>query len=178
MTAVQCSSKASACRRELSSHNAAQPRGGAHRPLQSRAHESSEGKSTVHSRQSTSQAGTSRSYKAPSCHIEQSHCVGSSSNRSVRGATAANAEASGLGSLLGRQECLARPGRRRGAGGACGGLPGIARSWQGHRQRSLGAALPNPSLKRSTNGRPPGPGLRYAVHFLSPGPGVLPLAPA
>jgi hypothetical protein len=39
-------------------------------------------------------------------------------------------------------------------------------------------ARPNPSLKRSTNGRPPGPGLRYAVHFLSPGPGVLPLAPA
>jgi hypothetical protein len=38
--------------------------------------------------------------------------------------------------------------------------------------------MPNPSLKRSTNGRPPGPGLRYAVHFLSPGPGVLPLAPA
>jgi hypothetical protein len=34
----------------------------------------------------------------------------------------------------------------------------------------------NPSLKRSTNGRPPGPGLRYGVHFLSPGPGVLPLA--
>ena len=37
---------------------------------------------------------------------------------------------------------------------------------------------PNPSLKRSANGRPPGPGLRYAVHFLSPGPGVLPLPPA
>ena len=38
--------------------------------------------------------------------------------------------------------------------------------------------MPNPSLKRSANGRPPGPGLRYAVHFLSPGPGVLPLSPA
>ena len=37
---------------------------------------------------------------------------------------------------------------------------------------------PNPSLKRSANGRPPGPGLRYAVHFLSPGPGVLPSSPA
>ena len=32
---------------------------------------------------------------------------------------------------------------------------------------------PNPSLKRSANGRPPGPGPRYGVHFLSPGPGVL-----
>jgi hypothetical protein len=37
---------------------------------------------------------------------------------------------------------------------------------------------PNPSLKRSTNGRPPGPVWRYAVHFRQPGPGVLPLAPA
>ena len=40
------------------------------------------------------------------------------------------------------------------------------------------AVGPNPSLKRSANGRPPGPGLRYGVHFLSPGPGVLPLASA
>ena len=38
--------------------------------------------------------------------------------------------------------------------------------------------LPNPSLKRSANGRPPGPGLRYAVHFHRPGPGVLPSSPA
>jgi len=28
---------------------------------------------------------------------------------------------------------------------------------------------PNPSLKRSANGRPPGPVWRYAVHFASPG---------
>ena len=37
---------------------------------------------------------------------------------------------------------------------------------------------PNPSLKRSANGRPPGPGRRYGVHFRQPGPGVLPLSPA
>ena len=40
------------------------------------------------------------------------------------------------------------------------------------------ALMPNPSLKRSANGRPPAPGLRYAVHFLSPGAGVLPSSPA
>jgi hypothetical protein len=40
------------------------------------------------------------------------------------------------------------------------------------------SALPNPSLKRSTNGRPPGPRSRYGVHCLLRGPGVLPLAPA
>jgi hypothetical protein len=40
------------------------------------------------------------------------------------------------------------------------------------------ALTPNPSLKRSANGRPPGPVWRYALHFRQPGPGVLPLAPA
>jgi hypothetical protein len=41
-----------------------------------------------------------------------------------------------------------------------------------------GGVLPNPSFKRSTNGRPPAPGRWYAVHFHRPGAGVLPLAPA
>ena len=45
-------------------------------------------------------------------------------------------------------------------------------------QRGAPPARPNPSLKRSANGRPPGPGRRYAVHFRQPGPGVLPLSPA
>jgi hypothetical protein len=49
---------------------------------------------------------------------------------------------------------------------------------QRHQFAAINTALPNPSLKRSTNGRPPGPGLRHLVHHLSPGPGVLPLAPA
>ena len=40
------------------------------------------------------------------------------------------------------------------------------------------ALRPNPSLKRSANGRPPGPVWRYAVHFRQPGPGVLPSSPA
>ena len=40
------------------------------------------------------------------------------------------------------------------------------------------AARPNPSLKRSANGRPPAPGRWYAVHFHRPGAGVLPLSPA
>ena len=46
------------------------------------------------------------------------------------------------------------------------------------KQHRLSPAGPNPSLKRSANGRPPGPGLGCAVHFPSPGPGVLPLSPA
>jgi len=47
---------------------------------------------------------------------------------------------------------------------------------QPRRRRAAFSVRPNPSLKRSANGRPPGPGPRYGVHFLSPGPGVLPLA--
>ena len=39
-------------------------------------------------------------------------------------------------------------------------------------------SAPNPSLKRSANGRPPAPGRRYAVHFRRPGAGVLPSFPA
>ena len=40
------------------------------------------------------------------------------------------------------------------------------------------ALMPNPSFKRSANGRPPAPGRRYAVHFRHPGASVLPLSPA
>ena len=39
-------------------------------------------------------------------------------------------------------------------------------------------AVPNPSFKRSANGRPPSPGRRYTVHFRQPGLGVLPSSPA
>ena len=46
------------------------------------------------------------------------------------------------------------------------------------KQHGLSTAWPNPSLKRSANGRPPGPGRWYPVHFHRPGPGVLPLSPA
>ena len=49
-----------------------------------------------------------------------------------------------------------------------------------HCTKSVGfqQLLPNPSLKRSANGRPPGPGRWYSVHFHRPGPGVLPSSPA
>ena len=43
---------------------------------------------------------------------------------------------------------------------------------------SINTALPNPSLKRSANGRPPAPGRWYAVHFHRPGAGALPSSPA
>ena len=54
---------------------------------------------------------------------------------------------------------------------------GVARKEIQVRHRTA-RVLPNPSVKRSANGRPPGPPSRYGVHFLLCGPGVLPLAPA
>ncbi len=50
--------------------------------------------------------------------------------------------------------------------------------WVRSRLRPSVRVRPNPSLKRSANGRPPGPGRWYAVHFHRPGPGVLPLPSA
>ena len=60
---------------------------------------------------------------------------------------------------------------------------GAEREAESHACKSTLASLPhelmpNPSLKRSANGRPPGPVWRYAVHFRQPGPGVLPSSPA
>ena len=48
---------------------------------------------------------------------------------------------------------------------------------QGMSAQSAVQPPPNPTLNRSTNGRPPGPGRRYAVHCLRPRPGVLPSSP-
>jgi len=114
----------------------------------------------------------------PPCHIEPPYCVGSFGCQSVRLATVASAGPSTIGHLRLRLECVAHHGLQRGAGSTWSTARRATKSWQAQQRCSPGAALPNPSLKRSTNGMPPGPGLRYAVHFLSPGPGVLPLAPA
>ncbi len=45
-------------------------------------------------------------------------------------------------------------------------------------QAQRGAAWPNPSFKRSANGRPPGPRSSAGVHYLQRGPGALPSSPA
>ena len=81
-----------------------------------------------------------------------------------------------------RAPCKVRSGRRR------RGVPRLLLWWrcagstisgmQNHPSGKRRARMPNPSLKRSANGRPPGPGRWYAVHFHRPGPGVLPLSPA
>ena len=81
-----------------------------------------------------------------------------------------------------RAPCKVRSGRRR------RGVPRLLLWWrcagstisgmQNHPSGKRRARMPNPSLKRSANGRPPSPGRWYAVHFHRPGLGVLPLSPA
>ena len=81
-----------------------------------------------------------------------------------------------------RAPCNVHSGRRR------RGVPRLLLWWrcagstisgmQNYPSGKRRARMPNPSLKRSANGRPPGPVWRYAVHFRQPGPGVLPLSPA
>ena len=53
-----------------------------------------------------------------------------------------------------------------------------SRSYEMHSGCQPRKLMPNPSLKRSANGRPPAPGRWYAVHFHRPGAGVLPSSPA
>ena len=63
---------------------------------------------------------------------------------------------------------------------SCGGAEREAksRSYEMHSRCQPRKLMPNPSLKRSANGRPPAPGRWYAVHFHRPGAGVLPSSPA
>ena len=173
------SSRISACRRELNSHDAAAPRILSGPPLRATQRPSAKCKFTEHESRVMSRAVANWNYMAPPCHLEPPHCVGRPAIRSVRGAAAASTAASTRGPSRRRLEYAACHGRQRGAGGdCCAPTGGATRPWQLHRQRSSGAALPNPSFKRSANGRPPGPAGRYAVHFLPAGPGVLPSSPA
>ena len=172
------SSRVSAFRRELNSHDAAEPRILVCSPHCPTRKVPADVKLVERGRGVMSRAAANWNYMAPPCHLEPPHCVGRPANQSVRGATAASTAASSRGPLRRRHEDAARHGRQRGAGGDCCAPAGVARPWQAHRQRSSGAALPNPSFKRSANGRPPGPAGRYAVHFLPAGPGVLSSSPA
>ena len=49
--------------------------------------------------------------------------------------------------------------------------------WRAKVSRTSCRVQPNPSLKRSANGRPPSPVRWYSVHFHRPGLGVLPSPP-
>jgi len=74
---------------------------------------------------------------------------------------------------LGPRFCVGRVGAEgRATLGRCKLLTSAAR-----RGRRPSAALPNPSLKLSPNGGPRGPGRRHVVHSRRPSPRVPPLVP-
>ena len=95
-----------------------------------------------------------------------------------------SAESGNLVALIARRRapCKVRSARRR------RGVPRLLLWWRcagstisgmkNHPSGKRRARMPNPSLKRSANGRPPGPATGYGVHFPVAGPGVLPLSPA
>ena len=171
---MRCSSRVSACRRELNSLDAAMPQ--KHGCPQERGQPESQSAQPEQPNRNRASTATNRNDMEPQCCIGPAHCVGGSGFQSVRRA-AASIGASHFAQWW-RLEYVACHGRQRGAGGFCGGPRGITVLFQARRQRMVSAAQPNPSFKPSPNGGPPGPGNRYGVHFLSPGPGVPPSVPA
>ena len=171
MQTMRRPSKISASRRGLNSHEAAQPREHPRLPRQARWRQ-------LMRAQVGGGSASNENDEEPQYHIEPPHCVRGSGVQSVRGAAAPGTAAFVLAHVGRRLECVACHGCQRGAGGTCSGPVRVTGPWRALRRHASGAALPNPSLKRSANGRSPGPGRRYGVHFRQPGPGALPLSPA
>ena len=165
-----CTSRVSACRRGLNSHEAAEPRGIA-RP---QVHRRAEKRSAETSEWRRNPAAANGNEMEPPCHIGPAHCVGSSQVQPVFRAAAGDvAVAADGGGGLNAPHTWVSSAEREATVARHAEPQGLL-----YRQRASSTpALPNPSLKGSTNGMPPGPGWRYAVHFRHPGPGVMPLAP-
>ena len=183
--AVQYPSRKCACRRELNSHDAAEPRRVRDLSLRRNRSSSNEdgseqacrlqraakhGAGTGAASQPAQRQRTDVPHRTSDLRWRHRFSVGSSSRRSQRCQPR-------LGRVSQRLECVVPHGPQRGAGSLGCGPREVTGLGQARRPRSPCAVLPNPSLKGSTNGRPPAPGRRYAVHCLRPGAGVLPLAP-
>jgi hypothetical protein len=176
MEAVRYASRFSALRREPNSHDAAKPRETSyfrHRD------QDQNGKSL--SRELVGlllSESVRRNDLEPPHPVEPQRFVACAPIRLVRRAAAISAGASTRSRRGGgRNTKPATAGSAERKSNQC--RPAEATSpWSARVPRSPSAALPNPSLKRSANGRPPGPGLWHIVHHHSPGPGVLPLSPA
>ena len=134
--AVQCSSRVSACRRELNSHDAAEPRILGGLPRNDTQGPSAKGKPTEQPSKIMSRGTAKRNDKAPPCQLASQHCVGGLGFQSVRGAAASSTAVSSRSPLRRRLESVAGRGLQRGAGGDCGAPTGVTRHWQPNRQHS------------------------------------------
>ena len=165
-------SEVSAYRRGLNSHETAKPQNSGCRwargPTHNEAIRLQPGSGTVC-------AAENWNYLVPQCHVKPAHCEGGAFIQWACQATVSKAFP-GLGQLL-RLKGAACRGRQRRAGGTWCVPRNTARPWLAQHRGISVAALPNPSLKRSANGRPPGP-VCGEVHSPQPGPGFLPSSPA
>jgi len=178
---VQHFSRVSACRRALSSHDAASRENrafGAQRSIQSStAQRGCRRGIQQHAQQATDGDESHANDWQPQCQTAASRCVVAISIQSVRRATAASRCAHTNRAWRWLEDAATR-GRQREAGSDSSTPMSAARSPYPGCRASHGASRPNPSLKLSPNGGPRGPGRRYAVHSRQPGPRVPPLVPA
>ena len=174
---MRCSSRVSALRRELNSHNAAsrEHRAGAATPRSSGTPSGMRGFGKEHFRlvrRVSSGEELNTNDREPPCQVGLQHCVGSPGFRPVhRAAASFHAEIHGPRRRL---EDVARHGRQRGAG-SLRGSPG--KDSKVALLTSRRASLPNPSLTPSPNSKMPGP-VCGAVHSPQPGPGIFLPVPA
>jgi len=175
---VQCSSRVSACRRELNSHNAAKPRAvvslhGPSRPRSTQRLRGAVKRVALLQQGDQDHAGESTATDlAPLCRLERQHCVGTAELQFVRGPLAAShrqpssPRAAGSETRSARFACAEREAPRARQQNECRPLTPPP--------RPQCRVLPNPSVNRTRYGKSPWPGWRYAVHFRHPGQGVLP----
>jgi hypothetical protein len=170
-------SRISAWRRELNSHEAAEPRDDRRLPNDNAIAALRARKTVMDRTRFLSISAANRNDLRPSHNSGRPYCKPNMCFQSVGGAAERGTSCVAHVFARRRQEPVAGQAWQRGAGGFSAATQITVHLQAGHRSASI-AALPNPSLKRSANGRPPGPGRWYSVHFHRPGPGVLPLSPA
>ena len=185
---MRYSSRVSACRRELNSHEAAKPQTASDVRQQIRQGTLFKcGRKGMHSIGTTGQSkrglvmntGNHKSNDDQDmdlrCHIATPCRSGNSDFQSIHGAAAACIRASNLGCRQ-QLEYVARQGPQRGAGRTRSWPRGVTIPCQAEHARALGTALPNHSLEARPNIKTPGP--RSGAGYYPPrGPGVLLLVP-
>ena len=184
-TAVQCSSRKCALRRELNSHDAAsreQPNAPSNVP-DTRRHRAANDTEVRHQFCLQGQARTGQTTAEPNnqdmgarWRIAAAIRSGTAESQSVRRAAAANIGGPTLRSLLRRLEDVACQGCLRGAGGdGCTPREGAGPGQAYCGRRPSGAALPNPSLEsRPREAGRLGPAAGSQAHCPLPGQGGLP----
>jgi hypothetical protein len=164
---VRSASKVSACRRELNSHDAAEPRNLAF-PSARQVTDKAADKPRLNEHQGKAQGRDAANIddQAPTQQIKRLHRVEADAIHSVHWADAFGGAGFGHDQLLRRLERAALRWRQHAVGGVQGRPPGATKLRRVKDRRSYSAALPNPSVELRANGMPPGPRYSAGVHFL------------